>query len=374
MKFSDIPGHESVKERLRSMVDNNRLPHALVLEGPQGVGKFALARALAQYIHCENRSGGDSCGVCPACRQHATFNHADTYFSFPVLKGGSGSDTVSDDYIAEWHRLLEENPYMNFERWLQLLDNSNGQPVIYSAEGLAVIRKFSRTSYSTRFKILLQWLPERMQPDCANKLLILIEEPFPDSLLIFTSDNPGAILPTVYSRMQRVEIKRLPDDVVADYLVRNHDVAPADSLAIAHLAEGRITRAVAQISVSGESAQFLELFTRLMRSAYQRRVSDLRKWSVDVAGLGREAEIRFLAYCERMMRENFINNMRVPQLVYLNAAEAQFSSRFSPFINERNVESLLGQFASARTDVAANGNAKIILFDLAVKVILLLKR
>ena len=111
-----------------------------------------------------------------------------------------------------------------------------------------------------------------------------------------------------------------------------------------------------------------------MRSAYQRRVSDLRKWSVDVAGLGREAEIRFLAYCERMMRENFINNMRVPQLVYLNAAEAQFSSRFSPFINERNVEPLLGQFASARTDVAANGNAKIILFDLAVKVILLLKR
>ena len=76
MKFSDIPGHESVKERLRSMVDNNRLPHALVLEGPQGVGKFALARALAQYIHCENRSGGDSCGVCPACRQHATFNHS----------------------------------------------------------------------------------------------------------------------------------------------------------------------------------------------------------------------------------------------------------------------------------------------------------
>lgn len=374
MKFSDIPGHESVKERLRSMVDNNRLPHALVLEGPQGVGKFALARALAQYIHCENRSGGDSCGVCPACRQHATFNHTDTYFSFPVLKGGSGSDTVSDDYIAEWHSLLQENPYMNFERWLQLLDNPNGQPVIYSAEGLAVIRKFSRTSYSTRFKILLQWLPERMQPDCANKLLKLIEEPFPDSLLIFTSDNPGAILPTVYSRMQRVEIKRLPDDVVADYLVRNHDVAPVDSLAIAHLAEGSITRAVAQISASGESAQFLELFTRLMRSAYQRRVADLRKWSVDVAGLGREAEIRFLAYCERMMRENFINNMRVPQLVYLNAAEAQFSSRFSPFINERNVESLLSQFASARTDVAANGNAKIILFDLAVKVILLLKR
>ncbi len=72
MKFSDIPAHEHVKERLRALVDNNRLPHALLLEGPEGVGKFALARALAQYLHCENRINGDSCGICPSCRQHDT--------------------------------------------------------------------------------------------------------------------------------------------------------------------------------------------------------------------------------------------------------------------------------------------------------------
>ena len=372
MKFADIPGHDAVKERLIRMADQNRLPHALLLEGPSGVGKFALARALAQYIHCENRSNGDSCGVCPSCRQHATFNQADTYFSFPVLK--AGTETVSDDYINEWRKFITDNPYMNFERWLSLLDNPNGQPVIYSAESLNIIRKFSRTSYSTRFKVLLMWLPERMQTECANKMLKLIEEPFDDSILIFTSDNPAAILPTIYSRMQRVEVKKLPEAIVTAYLTSNKNVAELEAKAAAHLSDGSITAAEMQLSASSESARFLELFIQLMRNAYQRKVGELRKWSVDIAALGREGEIRFLEYCERMMRENFVTNLHIPSLVYLNTAETAFSSRFSPFINEANVEALLTQLASARADVAANGNAKIIFFDLAIKVILLLRR
>lgn len=86
MKFADIPYHEHAKERLRSMIDSDRIPHALLIEGPAGIGKFALARAAAQYIHCENRSGGDSCGVCPSCLQHQSFNHIDTHFAFPIIK------------------------------------------------------------------------------------------------------------------------------------------------------------------------------------------------------------------------------------------------------------------------------------------------
>ena len=114
MKFSDIPAHEAVKNRLRAMADSGRLPHALLLEGPSGIGKFALARAFAQYIHCENRVDGEPCGVCPSCRQHETFNHIDTYFSYPVL---GGSNTVSDDYAKEWRHFLSVRVFMNFEAW-----------------------------------------------------------------------------------------------------------------------------------------------------------------------------------------------------------------------------------------------------------------
>lgn len=373
MKFSDIPAHEDIKARLSALVDDNRLPHALLLEGPEGVGKFALARALAQYIHCENRMDGDSCGICPSCRQHLTFNQADTFYSFPILKAQSAT-AVSDDLMPQWKEYLAQNMFMGFENWLSALNNPNGQPLIYSAESMNIIRKFSTTSYSTRFKVLLMWLPERMQPDCANKLLKVIEEPMDDSILIFVSDNPGEILPTIYSRMQRIKVKRLSDMVVADYLKAHYSLSDIDADAIAHLAEGSILKAEQQLSVSDENKLFLDLFKGLMRDAYQHKVAALKKWTSDVAALGREAEMRFIDYCERMMRENFILNLQFPGLVYLNADEQAFCRNFSPFINERNVESLLREFSAAKADIAANGNAKIVLFDLAIKVILLLKR
>lgn len=144
MKFSEILGHESVKERLRAMIDNDRLPHALVLEGPVGTGKFAMARAAAQYLHCTDRRDGDSCGRCPSCIQHQSFNHIDTIYSFPVLKSSGGA--VSDDFIPLWKEFLEASPYMDFELWQKMLGNPNGQPVIYVDESQEIIRKLDRKS------------------------------------------------------------------------------------------------------------------------------------------------------------------------------------------------------------------------------------
>lgn len=373
MRFADIPAHDHIKAHLRELVDRNRLPHALLLEGPTGIGKFALARALVQYIHCENRSGGDSCGVCPSCKQHATFNQPDTVYSFPILKSESAS-AISDDLFPDFKEFMDKNRFMDFDNWLKLLNNPNGQPLIYVAESSNIIRKFSVTSYATRFKVLLMWLPERMQPECANKMLKMIEEPMADSILIFVSNNSQEILPTIYSRMQRVKVKPLSEPEMEAYLVNKCSVSPNDATEMAHMAQGSLLNVEKQLSAKGDSTKFLEYFMSLMRLAYQRKVGMLRKWSVDVAGLGREGAMRFLSYCERMMRENFMTNLHIPDLVYLNHEEEAFCRKFSPFINERNVERLLNEFEQARVDISANGNAKIIFFDLAVRVILLLKQ
>ncbi len=373
MRFSDIPGHSRAKDRLRGMADSGRIPHAILIEGPSGVGKFALARAFAQYVHCENRThDGEPCGHCPSCLQHESFNHPDALFSFPILKSASAAG-VCDDLAKEWKQFLADSPFMEFDRWLQMLGNPNGQPVIYSAEALNIAHKFSKTSYSTKYRILLLWLPERMQNECANKLLKLIEEPFPDSLLVFVSDNPGEILPTVRSRLQSVPVNRIPANDIASYLEQEVGADRSSAMAVAHISDGSITAARNHMLQSKEYSQFLEFFMLLMRAAYKRQVGVLRKWSVDISALGREAEIRFLSYCERMMRENFITNLHIPSLVYLTPAEKAFSARFSPFINERNVERLLSEFRQARLDIAANANAKIVFFDLAIHVILLLK-
>lgn len=373
MKFSDIPAHDFAKQRLKSFVDINKIPHAILLEGPCGIGKFALARAFAQYIHCQNRINGDSCGKCPSCLQHESYNYIDTHFVFPVVKKSSPKKSFSDDYIDVWKDYLSENPYMDFQKWLVALDNVNAQPAIYVDESEELIRKLNFTSHQAKYKVVLFWLPERMNQECANKLLKLIEEPYGDTLFVFVSNNSKEILPTIYSRTQRIELKRLSDEVIAQYLVDNYAVEAQDALALAHIADGNIIEADKMVSLSKENQRFFELFIQLMRLSYQRKVKELKSWSVDVAGLGREQIMRFLTYIQRLIRENFIYNLSVSELNYLNKEEAQFSQNFAKFITENNVIKLIDVFNKALTDISGNANAKIVLYDMSIKVILLLK-
>ncbi len=373
MKLSDIPAHDSVIRRLRDMADADRIPHALLLHGPSGIGKMAVARAFTQYIHCENRTGGDSCGVCPSCLQHQSFNHIDTHYVYPVVKNAKLKRAVSDDYAGEWRELLAESPWMDFDRWVELLGKENAQPLIYVDESAELIRKLHYTARKSQYKVVIMWLPEKMNSECANKLLKLVEEPFPDTKIVMVSDRPSEILPTIFSRTQRVEMRRLADEVIASQLEASFAVDPVDALSIAHIADGNMVAAVKALKVSKTARVFLDLFISLMRLAYQRKVRDLRDWSAKVAELGRVQSCQFLDYCQRLVRENFIYNLNTPSLNYMNRDEADFSSRFARFINERNVLAIVGELNRARTDIAGNGNAKIILFDLAIRIILLLK-
>lgn len=375
MRFADIPYHDDVKRKLREMADSGRIPHALVLEGPPGSGKYALARAFAQYLHCTNHTAdGDSCGTCPACQQHATFNHIDTVFTFPVVKRENKKEALSDDYVSEFREFLTDSPYMDSEAWTAKFDKLNAQPRIYVEEAAELIRKLLYTSHGASKKIVLMWQPEKMLEPTANKLLKLIEEPFEDTVFVMSSDNPSEILPTIYSRVQRLRVNRYTDDEVARYLTTTYSISDADAAQVARLAHGNINAATNLISASKESKQYLELFMYLMRKAYLRDVGALKTWAADLAALGREREIRFWEYCAHMVRENFILNMRQPALSYLNADEYNFSIKFSPFINERNVLGIFNVINDARADIAGNANAKLVNFDVAIKMILLIKQ
>ncbi|MDE5687637.1 MAG: DNA polymerase III subunit delta, partial [Paramuribaculum sp.] len=343
MFFRDIPSHDSIKTRLRSMADSGRIPHAILIEGPSGIGKLSLARAFAKYVHCTGKASGDtdSCGRCPSCIQHQSLGHIDTHYVFPVVNNGKATKPISDDYMPEWKEYLATHTYMDFNRWVEMLSKKNAQPVIYVSESAALIHKLSFAAHTSRYKIVILWLPERMEIEAANKLLKMVEEPWDDTIFVMVSDSPGDILPTIYSRVQRIQAKKLSDSIIAELLEKENGVDAADALAIAHTADGSITTALKNLGSRGEESEFFDLFVSLMRLAYQRKVAELREWSATLSGLGRDKEMKFYCYAIRLMRENFIYNFKLPQLNYLSSTEAKFSTNFARFINERNVEKLV---------------------------------
>ncbi|MCM1520516.1 MAG: DNA polymerase III subunit delta' [Lachnoclostridium sp.] len=373
MKFSDIVSHDNIKRQLRDMVVDDRIPHAILLHGPSGSGKFLMARAFAQYLHCENRRDGESCGVCASCRQHQSLNHIDTLYVFPVVKTDKIKAPLSDDYIEDFRKFITVSPYMDFEKWTAMLDKKNAQPQIYVSESEQLERKLSVTAAVSKYKVVLIWLPEKMNEQTANKLLKLIEEPFEDTIFILVSDDAASILPTIYSRCRPIEVTRLSDEEVATYLVNKAAMDPQDAMAEAHIAEGDVVRALRSLDATSMSRMFFDFFVSLMRKAYQRDVNELKKWGADLAALGREQQIKFYDYAQRLIRENFIYNFHIDSLNYLNREEGKFSHNFARFITENNAEQIIEEMNKAQEDIAGNANGKIVNFDFAVKMIILIK-
>ncbi len=371
--FKDIIGQRGVVEQLRRCVDENRLAHALLMTGPRGNGKLAIAIALANYLLCNNR-GEDACGSCPACVKLAKFVHSDIHFVFPVKnRKGSGDKPVSDDYITEWREILSKGAYFSYDDWLAKLDIENQQPMIYERESSVILHKLSMQSREGGWKVVIMWLPEKMKEEGSNKLLKIIEEPPKDTLFLLVSEEPDKIIPTILSRAQRVEIPRISQTDMEDALQQHYGLAFDEAKSIASQSAGNWEKAEEMLSLNEEKARYLELFMQLMRVAYARNIRDMKAWSEQVAALGRERQKRLLEYCQRMIRENFIMNFKRDEMIYMSQDERNFSVRFSPFVNERNIFGIMEELSEAQRHIEQNVNAKMVFFDMSLRMIVWIK-
>lgn len=369
MLFKDVIGQAAIKQRLIQEVNEGRIPHAQLICGPEGVGKLPLALAYARYICCTNRTETDSCGICPSCVKLNKLVHPDVHFVFPVVKAAR-----SDDYIVEWRRMVLNNPYFTINHWLNEIAAENAQAIIYTKESDEITKKLSLKSSEGGYKITLLWLPEKMQLACANKLLKLLEEPPQKTLFLLISEAPEMILPTILSRAQRFNVRQIEETSIAEALQTKYGIEQTQSLTLAHLANGNFIKALETIHLNEETQLFFDLFVNLMRLSYQRKIREMKLWSEQVAAMGRERQKNFLSYCQRMTRENFVFNLQQKELSYMTLDEQHFATRFSPFVNERNVMGIMDELTGAQQHIEQNVNAKMVLFDFSLKMIVLLKQ
>ena len=187
-------------------------------------------------------------------------------------------------------------------------------------------------------------------------------------------EEPELLLDTIKSRTQRIDIKRIDDASLEQALIERRAIDAENAHRIARIAGGNWLRALENLDAGNENRQFLDMFIMLMRLAYQRNIKELKKWSEVVATYGREKQRRLLSYTMNMVRENFMYNFQQPELCYMTQEEENFSRKFARFINEANVIDISNLLQKARRDIGQNANAKVVFFDLALQMIVLLIR
>ena len=377
MLFSEVIGQKKMAQRLQTLADQQRIPNALLLCGERGRGKMALALALASYILGE-REGSDNSMSEHTRRQTAMlrkWEHPDLIFTYPTIKLKSMSadhKPVSADFAKEWNQLINTSVYFTINDWMDAMGADNQQAIITAGESDELSKKLLLKSSQGGYKVSVIWLPERMNQESANKLLKILEEPPHQTVFIMVSEEPERLLETIRSRTQRIDIPRIDTDDITQALQQTRGIEEATATRIARISDGSWTKALEELDAGSENKFFLDLFIMLMRRAYERKIGDLKKWADNVASLGREKQRRLLKYFLHMTRESFMYNFHIKELSYMTEEEENFTRKFSPFINEANVIEMQELLNRCHRDIGQNANPKIVFFDMALKMIMML--
>ncbi len=380
MLFKDIVGQNEIKSRLIKSVRDKRIAHAQLFTGPEGTGKLMLAIAYAQYISCQNQGEDDSCGVCPSCHKFQKLIHPDLHFVFPVNESKKNENEdeksagkQSDSYIQQWREAILSNPYITESQWYEIIGLENKLGIINTAESSEVIKKLSLKSFEADYKTMIIWLPERMHHNASNRLLKLLEEPPSKTLFLLISENAGSLLSTILSRTQIIKIPPIRREEIATALVDRHQLSPGKAQDISKVANGSFQSALSLISTTDESPYF-DMFRQLMRHCYSKNILGLLDWVNDASSLGREKQKEMLKYSLRIIRESFMLNLGLEDIVYVSGEEADFGKKFSPFVNGKNITAIYSEFGTAIEHIGRNGNAQVVFTDFCMKLVKLINK
>lgn len=374
MQFSEILGQEYIKSHLTKSASSGRIPHAQLFVGPEGSGTLPMAIAYAQYILCnnsgnENEGGNESCNL-----KFDNISHPDLHFIYPTVTTDSvKTKPKSIDFLTEWRTFIQENPYGGLFDWYRTLGVQNKQGEIRVEDAESILKSLALKSYEGGYKVIIIWMADKMNIASSNKLLKLLEEPTDKTLFILISENEEDIIQTIRSRCQVLHFNGLNENVIAQALVLRENIDPRTAKKVAHQAQGNFNKALHLLHEDGEELPFEEWFVLWVRAAFRAKgnaaaINDLIQWSEQIATLGRETQKKFLQFCIDMFRQALLLNYQTTSLVYMEPKVEKFKlENFAPFVNGNNINDIFKELSDAIYHIERNGNAKIILTDLSIK-------
>lgn len=372
MLFSEVIGQSETKTKLRSLIEHNRLSHALLLSAPEGAGGLPLALAFAQFLLCEKvvhfKPGpgfpSESCNQCPSCVKASKMIHPDLHYSYPVVTKKTGEKPVSTDYIVEWREFISLYPYGTIFDWLQFIEAENKQGNISAQECNEINRKLSLKSFEGAYKILIMWMPEYLGQE-GNKLLKLIEEPPPDTLFILVTENEDQILPTILSRTQTIRLARPSVTEIQDALINRSGVEPEMARQLAAVSEQNYREALRQLQHGQDD--WLSLLREWLNAILKTGPMAQVKWVEEISRTGREKQKQFLQYFIHLLEQAVRIRMSEGILDELPENEKDFALRLNKTANLQAQFAMIGEINKSIYYIERNAHAKLLFHALTIR-------
>ncbi|MBQ9312716.1 MAG: hypothetical protein IJ213_06675 [Bacteroidales bacterium] len=378
MRFSQVKGQIFLTKQIRDIIDNGRLAHALLLTGKDGYGSLAIALSIAQYVSCTNKKEEDSCGECPSCNKYQKLIHPDLHFIFPtttitkVDKNPSSSAFISQfrDFV------LQTEGYGDLNSWLNFIGGEKKQGIINVRDADEVLSYMNIKTYESKYKIVIVWHADRLNTEASNKLLKVLEEPYPNTFFILTAERKDKILPTILSRLQQINLTPLDLEVVKQHVEQlNPSLSEQEINNIVLLSDGDLTKTTSEYFTENED--FLRLFVTVNRlaMAYKKNAIEILKQTDDMSKMTREELKHFSNFFLKTIENCWLYNSGCTFIQHpLETTEDKFKKNYPKFITQNNLEGIYNLMEKFQYNVDRNANAKINIFNMIIKLGMLLEK
>ena len=373
MDFSEVIGQKHLKSHLLKTIENGRIPHSQLFIGKAGSGILPVALSYAKEILCHSFTK-DSENYLQCSSKVAKLMHPDLHFVVPVNTNEKvKKNPVSSHFSSEWREFVLQNAYASLYDWYQFLGIENKQGNISKFEAEDISKKLALKAYEGGYKVMIIWMADKMNMECANKILKLVEEPPEKTVLLLLTDNEESVLGTIQSRCQKLHFPLLSEEDISSQLTNSHNITNYIAKNISHQANGDFNRALHLISNNQEEIEFEKWFVTWVRTAFRAKgnkaaINDLLSWSETLAKEGRETQKKFLAFCLGLFRQAMLKNYKADSLIYFESKDFKFSlEKFAPFVHQNNIFGIMKALEDAEYHVERNGNAKIIFTDLSIQ-------
>lgn len=372
MKFSEIYGHQELKDTLIKSVRDNHVAHALLFSGKPGSANLAIALAFAQYVNCTDPSQ-DSCGQCTSCSKYEKMIHPDLMSIYPSYSVPSKEkEALKVTLNKSFREFVIANPYRGHSDWVRFVNAEKKQCIISVEEGRSIAKNVSMKAFEAKYKVVIVWEPELMNQACANSILKILEEPPAKTLFLLVSNDFEKNLTTILSRAQMVNVPLFKEQDIEGFLEDKHFVSSKRAQQIAKYADGSMGKAIKMISDEVDTGT--EVFVEWMRTSYKAELATLVGMADQFSKYSRAEQMALLNHGLDLSREVMLHNFEVEELKRVNEQDAKFLVGFAKLFDGQKIQEYSDLLNEAIYHIERNLNVKILFLDLSLKIAKVLRR